>query len=177
VIKPTWYKNAKPIIKAATASGRIVDLSKVGYVKQSFIGSKTVKEGDIFILSAAHQAEYVGKNVSLLAQQPLTETYYVGELIAIRALKNLCLPIYLFGFLSTKFAYVLLNREKRGQTSHLYPDDISELLIPLPPIKVQHKIANVISSRREKAARLQMDATHVLEQSKKQVEAMILSNS
>ena len=35
----------------------------------------------------------------------------------------------------------LLNREKRGQTSHLYSQDVKQISIPVPPIEKQNIIA------------------------------------
>src|SRR3990167_10640539 len=74
-----------PIIKAGTASGRFVDLEKLEYAKADFTSGKQAQKGDIFVLSAAHQASYVGKNVSILDVEPPQDTYFVGELICVRA--------------------------------------------------------------------------------------------
>lgn len=163
-----------PIIKAGTASRKFVDLKKVDYVKNNFKGKQSVKRGDIFILSAAHQSEYVGKNVSLLDENPKKETFFVGELIGVRANPEECLSEYLFSFISSKFAFTLINHEKRGQTSHIYPEDLKNLPIPLPPLDIQEKIANNIKSFYNKAGFLKKEAREVLEKAKKEVEEMIL---
>ena len=74
-----------PIIKAGTASGRFVNLEKLEYAKADFSSGKKAQKNDVFILSAAHQASYVGKNVSILDVEPEQDTYFVGELICVRA--------------------------------------------------------------------------------------------
>ena len=51
---------ANPIIKAGSYSGIGIDLEKVDWIEKSFLG-KRADINDIFILSAAHQPEYVGK--------------------------------------------------------------------------------------------------------------------
>jgi restriction endonuclease S subunit len=137
-------EGSTPIIKAATASGRFVDLEKLEYAKADFSGGKTAQKGDIFILSAAHQAKYVGKNVSLLDQEPPENTIFVGELICVRADTSKAIPEYLFGFLSSRVGYLLLNREKRGQTSHIYPEDIKNIPLPVPSLQDQEKIVAVL---------------------------------
>lgn len=137
-------EGSTPIIKAATASGRFVDLEKLEYAKADFSGGEAAQKGDIFILSAAHQAKYVGKNVSLLDQEPPENTIFVGELICVRADTNKAIPEYLFGFLSSRVGYLLLNREKRGQTSHIYPEDIKNIPLPVPSLQDQEKIVAVL---------------------------------
>jgi len=163
-----------PLIKAGTASGKLVDLEKLGYVKKDFKGKQTVRKGDIFILSAAHQAEYVGKNVSLLDKEPAQNTYFVGELINVRANPEVCLSEYLFSFLASSFAFVLINREKRGQTSHLYPDDLKNLIIPVPPLDVQKKIVDKLKFYRTQAQNLKDEANNNLQKAKEKVERIIL---
>jgi len=133
-----------PIIKAGTASGRFVNLEKLEYAKADFSSGKKAQKSDIFILSAAHQASYVGKNVSILEVEPKQDTYFVGELICVRANPEKVLPEYLFGFLSSEVGYFLLNREKRGQTSHIYPEDIKSILLPVPSLKDQKNIVSIL---------------------------------
>ncbi len=163
-----------PLIKAGTASGRLVDLEKLGYVNKDFKGKQTARKGDIFILSAAHQAEYVGKNVSLLDEEPARDTYFVGELINVRANQEICLTEYLFSFLASPFAFVLVNREKRGQTSHIYPNDLKNLIIPVPPLAVQKKIVDKLKSYRTQAKKLKDEAHNNLQKAKEKVEQVIL---
>lgn len=163
-----------PIIKAASASARLVDLEKLGYAKADFNGGKKTQKGDIFILSAAHQAKYVGKNVSILAVEPPQDTYFVGELICVRANPEIAMPEYLFGFLSGEIGYILLNREKRGQTSHIYPEDIKDIFVPLPPLEIQNKIADEVKRRISDAERLKAEASRIIEEAKKKAEEMIL---
>jgi len=37
-----------------------------------------------------------------------------------------------------------LNREKRGQTSHIYPEDIKSILLPVPSLKDQKNIVSIL---------------------------------
>lgn len=166
--------NGTPIIKVSTASGRTVNLAKLRYAKPPFKGNQTSQAGDIFILAAAHQAEYVGKNVSILTDEPTRNTYFVGELIGIRSNPKLCESYYLFAFLASRIAFVLINREKRGQTSHLYPDDFEKLPVPTPSRQVQHRIATEVKRRMAESDRLRATATKTFDESKQEIEAMLL---
>jgi type I restriction enzyme S subunit len=51
---------------------------------------------------------------------------------------------------------------------------IRSILIPLPPLPIQEKIANGVYKRREKAKRLKEEAGELLEKAKQKVEGMIL---
>ena len=151
-----------PIIKAGTASGRFVNLGKLEYAKADFSSGKKAQKSDIFILSAAHQASYVGKNVSILEVEPEQDTYFVGELICVRANPEKVLPEYLFGFLSSEVGYFLLNREKRGQTSHIYPEDIKSILLPVPSLKDQKNIVSILMNAYEQKKKKQAEILKIL---------------
>lgn len=151
-----------PIIKAGTASGRFVDLERLEYAKADFTGGKQAQKGDIFVLSAAHQASYVGKNVSILDVEPPNDTVFVGELICVRANPEKVLPEYLFGFLSSKVGYLLLNREKRGQTSHIYPEDVKTIPLPIPSMKDQQKIVAILGKAYEEKKQKEAEIKTIL---------------
>ena len=151
-----------PIIKAGTASGRFVDLERLEYAKADFTTGKQAQKGDIFVLSAAHQASYVGKNVSILDVEPPQNTVFVGELICVRANPEKVLSEYLFAFLSSKVGYLLLNREKRGQTSHIYPEDVKTIPLPIPSLKDQQKIVAILGKAYEEKKQKEAEIKTIL---------------
>lgn len=162
---------AYPIIKAGSYNGFEIDLNKVSYTtcKQSY----SVQKGEIFILSAAHQAEYIAKQISYLSDTPAPNTSFVGELLCVRAEKNIN-SMYLYSLLSTTLYKTLLNREKRGQTSHLYSQDVKQILVPIPPIEKQNEIAKHIENIRLQVKTLQEEGKVILENAKREVERMII---
>ena len=171
----TDYNETKtefPLIKAGSYTKDFVNLNKLGYTKK-FNGNQ-VEKNDIFILSAAHQSQYVGRQIKFLNEIPAKNTSYVGELICIRAIPESCNPMYLFSLLNLEIYKTLLNREKTGQTSHIYGKDIKNIKIPLPPIEKQNEIAQYIQDLRDQAKQLQEEAKEVLESAKREVEEMIL---
>jgi restriction endonuclease S subunit len=151
---------------------------KLSYFKDGVPAVKTIKNNDILLLSSAHQGEYLGKN-PCIAEIPSTlkddKIYFVGEIISISADTNKINPYYLLAILKLKEYYLLVNREKRGQTSHLYSNDLGKVKIPLPPLSVQNKIADEIKRRMQKAETLQKEAKEELEKAKLEVEKIILS--
>ena len=103
-----------------------------------------------------------GKNVSILDVEPEQDTYFVGELICVRANPEKVLPEYLFGFLSSEVGYFLLNREKRGQTSHIYPEDIKSILLPVPSLKDQKNIVSILMNAYEQKKKKQAEILKIL---------------
>jgi len=161
-----------PIVKVGSYTKDFIDLDKVDYViKPTGI---PIHKNDIFILSAAHQSEYVGKHIKFLNIEPEKNTSYVGELICIRTIKEQCNPMYLFSLLNLDIFKTLLNREKTGQTSHIYGKDIKKIKIPLPDIDMQNDIAKHIENLRKKAEQLQNEALETLQNAKLEVENIIL---
>lgn len=150
---------------------------KLSYFKDGVPAVKTIQDKDILLLSSAHQGEYLGRN-PCIAEIPDNlkdkEVYFVGEIISISVNTKKVNPYYLLAILKLKEYYLLVNREKRGQTSHLYPDDVGSVKIPLPPLSVQNKIADEVKKRMQKAETLQKEAKEELEKAKLEVEKIIL---
>ena len=161
-----------PIVKVGSYTKDFINLEKVDYVVKPT--GVSVHKNDIFILSAAHQSEYVGRHIKFLDVEPKQKTGYVGELICIRAISELCNPMYLFSLLNLDIYKTLINREKTGQTSHIYGKDIKKIKIPLPLIEKQNEIADHIQALSDSAKELQDEAMDILENAKKEVEKMIL---
>lgn len=165
-------KTSFPIIKAGSYTEEYINLEKLGYTKEE--NNFEVQKGDIFILSAAHQSHYVGRQIKILNEDIDTKISYVGELISIRTIEDLCNSMYLFSLLNLEIYKTLLNREKTGQTSHIYGNDIKKIKIPLPPIKRQNELAQHIQNLRDDSKRLKQEAIQDLENAKIEVEQMIL---
>lgn len=106
------------IVKVATLKKGKVNLALVENVKPDAISQKKIEEGDILILSSAHQAEYLGKNPCIveIPEELINEDIsFVGELINIRADKTKINPYYLLQLFNTRNYFLLINREKGGK--------------------------------------------------------------
>ena len=68
----------------------------------------------------------------------------------------------------------LPNREKTGQTSHVYGKNLKFLEIPLPPSEKQREIVSHITDIRAQAKQLQTETAQILADAKAEVERMIL---
>ncbi len=137
----TDYSNKEtkyPIIKVGSYKNDFIELSKVAYTNKIRPRLSNAIKDDIYILSSAHQASYVGRFMKYLNVKPKENTTFVGELLCVRGLMNN--HKYLFTLLNTNIYQTLINREKRGQTSHIYPKDIRKIKIPIPPKNIQDEI-------------------------------------
>jgi len=83
----------------------------------------------------------------------------------------------------THFIYVVMKAKQRfiyhmqqgAVQSHVYIEDLGKLNIPLPPIEIQKKISAKIKQKHQEAENLKTEASKLLSEAKKQVEAMILN--
>ena len=80
---------------------------------------------------------------------------------------------YIFEVLKAQQSHIYLLQQGAGQP-HVYPDDLSTLWIPAIPLKKQQEIVDHISAIRKQAKALQEEGKSILEQTKKEVEQMIL---
>lgn len=92
----------------------------------------SVKTNDILMASAAHQATYIGKDISIVDVLPneIKKVMAVAELNVIRPRIDKINPFVMLIFMQQELFYNEIQRQITGQTAHLYPDDISQLPIP-----------------------------------------------
>ena len=175
--KEDYAEEGNLILKVKCLKNNKIRWDNLSYFKGSIPVVKTIKDKDLLLLSSAHQSEYLGKNPSIVEiPQNLKDKkiFFVGELINIRADIEKINPYYILAILKLNEYYLFINREKRGQTSHLYPEDLGNVKIPLPPLSIQNKIAEEVKRRMQKAEQLQKEAKEELEKAKQEVEKIIL---
>jgi len=103
-----------------------------------------LKRGDILILSAAHAAGYIGKNTSIFLTSDDNKAICIGELIRLRPDDKRINPYYLLAYLNNQKIRLFFQYSVRGQTVHLYPNDIRKIPVILPPRKIQDNIGNIL---------------------------------
>ena len=134
--------NDAKIVKVASLKHGRVNFDQTGYVKAGAEGGKRVMNGDILMLSSAHQADYLGRNPCIVEMPNDESVSFVAELMCLRADQDKIDPYYLIQVLATETYYHLINRERRGQTSHIYPRDICKIRIPVPDLAIQKQVAS-----------------------------------
>lgn len=147
---------------------KIKNVSELGQFRGSFDSfvenslakkyvQKQVKSGDILILNAAHNAEYVGSKT--YRAEPITfGSLATGEWLIIRPSEELS-PSYAYHWIT----YPTTRRRIRELVNgiHLYPKVVARLKIPAPPLSEQRRIAAILdqadalrAKRREALAQL-----------------------
>jgi type I restriction enzyme S subunit len=156
-----------PILKVGGLRNTGVIEECYAYVPASWAQANTkgaVKQLDALVLCAAHLPSYIGKTGLLMEDLgPLTRA--VGELIILRFNKKIS-PEFVCVYLNLDPVRLAVQRLTRGNTAHLYPDDLSALPVPLLPPELQRRIADLVTKSweaRQKARRLLEEAKHKVE--------------
>ncbi|MDH6099561.1 restriction endonuclease subunit S [Anabaenopsis sp. FSS-46] len=137
--------NGYPVLKIKDVS----EDGNFGGVFESFVdleladkfATKKIVSGDILILNAAHNADYVGKKI--YKTEPCVEgALATGEWMIIRADAAVIDFRYLYYWLLSGQTKYNIRHLVKG--IHLYPKDVAKLEIPLPPLEEQRRIAAIL---------------------------------
>jgi type I restriction enzyme S subunit len=117
---------------------------------------KVIRENDTLLLNAAHNADYVASK-SFFAIGSAVGALATGEWTIIRANPDQLDPRFLSFWLQTLSTKARIRDIVRG--IHVYPTDLAELAILLPPLPEQQRVADQL----EKADRLRRMHRYVLQ--------------
>ncbi|MBH37035.1 MAG: hypothetical protein CMD89_03855 [Gammaproteobacteria bacterium] len=157
------------IIKANALSDAGLNFFKREPITEDFYKksiSKLTQHLDILILSDAHSQDHIGKKINIITEdESLLESVITsGELITIRGGKlSNGLILYLYFFLGSRYGYLSIQRQVRGITSHLYPNDVLEIKIPEPDkqllstIEQNFKIINKLDKEKKQILKKLLD--------------------
>lgn len=127
-------QNGHFVIKVGNLTGHGVDWTprSRNFVQSGRTSRRdaTVQVGDILMTAAAHHARYIGLKVDLITSFPeylAQPVFFSGEVLRIRVEPTLLDPTALYLWLRSPEGYARLQRFVRGQTAHLYPDDVRGL--------------------------------------------------
>ncbi len=149
----------------------------------------TIETGDVLtaqnVFSPSQQLRWhdilvvvTGATIGKIGYWDYADTYWLGGDIVKFQTSEEAYPYYLYSYLRTFAAQIHLKRHITGATNgHLSPKDIENLLIPLPPLSVQERIAREAQARRERARALEREAAELLQTAKAEVERMIVGES
>jgi len=133
-------------VRDLTSKGIEWDNNERGFISPEFFNKNIkieLRENDILFISAAHHPKYIGQKIDIIDTIP--KRYKNGiicsaELIVVRINPNYIDPYYVLQFLKTEQGYKAIQSCIRGQTAHIYPKDIKNIKILLPPKKDVNKI-------------------------------------
>ncbi len=169
------------IMKFRAITGRGIDLENEerGFVKEEFFQKNKrnkLNENDIVLGSAAHQAHYIGKYLDVVDELPkefADGVLIVAEIMTIRV-KEAINPFVLLLFLRSGLGYELIQRQIKGQTSHLYPKDVAGIGIPEAIIKIsKSETGKVIESKIRSSLEKSRLSKQKFQEAKKVVEDLV----
>lgn len=111
-----------------------------------------LQKNDILFTSAAHHPKYIGQKIDIIDRIP--EMFKQGvmcsaELMVLRVNPRYIDPYYVLLFLKTNDGYRSIQSCIRGQTAHIYPNDIKNVRVLIPPEEELDRIKNEIENMKE----------------------------
>ncbi|NVM56196.1 MAG: restriction endonuclease subunit S, partial [Candidatus Helarchaeota archaeon] len=146
MLKPESGRGAKEqagsvmVIKPGLLSSDFLITDNVAWTTEDDFNTSEkgqLKNGDILILSASHATGYIGKNTSMFLNTDDTKAICIGELIRLRPDNKKLNPYYLLAYLNNHKIRLFFQYAVRGQTVHLYPNDIRKIPVILPQRKIR----------------------------------------
>lgn len=134
-----YTENGYKILKVRDLTNKGIDWDRDerGFVSRVFFKkSPKLEKNDIVFISSAHHPKYIGKKIDIIDSIP--DRYADGvtcatEILVLRVNPEIINPYYVFLFLKTNDGYMSIQSCIRGQTAHIYPKDIKNIKIPIPP--------------------------------------------
>ena len=169
-------QEGKAILRAnnITLETNELNFDDIRYIDNTVDISKTLllRNNDILMSSASGSKEHVGK-VAYINKD--LDYYFGGFMMVLRQKLYSYNHKYLFEFLASRIFREYLFKNLGGTNiNNLSFNSISKMKIPLPEIEKQNDIVKHIQSIRDKAKQLQNEAKETLENTKNNIEKMIL---
>jgi type I restriction enzyme S subunit len=134
-----------PVLKIKDVDDRGVFCGEFdSFVDESFAQRyrhKAVQTNDVLILNAAHNSDYVGSKM-LQAPHEVQGSIATGEWLMARSASDRLDQSYMWHWFQSPPTRDQIRGKVKG--IHLYPRDVAELLIPVPPPDEQRRIAAIL---------------------------------
>lgn len=108
-----------------------------------------LQTGDILLTSSAHSVVYIAKKVDIVFKIPEWVggvASFVGEVMMIRPNKQIIDPFVLLAYLRFPNNVKQIQQLVRGQTAHLYPDDILDIPLPSFILKKNKMLEKIVDN-------------------------------
>ena len=165
--------------------GEAVEWKTLGEVAEfkrgQTITQKTAQEGVYPVISGGQQPAYyidqynqTGQTITVAGSGAYAgfvmfwnEPIFVSDAFSIKANEEVLLPRYVFHFLLNKQSSIF-NLKKGVGVPHVYAKDLAVFSIPIPPLRVQARIVEILDKFTELEAELEKELAAELEARKKQ---------
>ena len=139
------------------------ELGEVALLKRGkTITSKTATEGPYPVISGGQKPAYFhgefnreGETITVAGSGAYAgyvmywdEPIFVSDAFSIEPLEGDLIPKFLYYYLLEK-QETLFSLKKGSGVPHVYPKDVSKILIPIPPLEIQEKIVQILDKMTE----------------------------
>lgn len=134
------------------------ELGEVALLKRGkTITSKTATDGPYPVISGGQKPAYFhgefnreGETITVAGSGAYAgfvmywdEPIFVSDAFSIEPLEDALIPKFLYHYLLEK-QEILFSLKKGSGVPHVYPKDVSKILIPIPPLEIQEKIVQIL---------------------------------
>ena len=149
------------------------ELGEVALLKRGkTITSKTATEGPYPVISGGQKPAYFhgefnreGETITVAGSGAYAgyvmywdEPIFVSDAFSIEPLEGALIPKFLYHYLLEK-QEILFSLKKGSGVPHVYPKDVSKILIPIPPLEIQEKIVQILDKMTEYVTELTSELT------------------
>ena len=144
------------LLKVGNLTGRGIDWTPRGrnHVSAAWASRPkrvAVRRLDIALTAAGHRPKYAGLKVDLVVDLPSSGAVASGEVMILRPRPERIRPSRLWLWLRSPAGYAALQSVVRGQTAHLYGDDVGALQVDLDALV--REIPDSLCDKAEELAR------------------------
>jgi hypothetical protein len=138
------------VIKVGALTGLGINWTAIRYVSPDELVQSLVdvRDGDVLFTSTAHQPKYMAHKVDVVTAVPSEISQritFVGELMRLRIRDQQRVPPeYLAAFLRSPLGREQIRRCIRGISSHVYPNDVKQIIVPIPRRALITEIASEV---------------------------------
>jgi type I restriction enzyme M protein len=174
-VKNIYVEDGIPLLRILNLKPNEIDLSDIVRLpkeKEKEIGNCYVKESD-FLISRSGTL-----GITAMVPKEADSFAYGSFMIRFRIKQSVLNPYYLCIVMNSKIVKEQISRKRIGAIQgNITIPAIKSLLIPLPPLPVQQKLAVEVQNRRQQAKKLKQEAKEILARAKDKVEKMILGEN
>ena len=149
------------------------ELGEVALLKRGkTITSKTATDGPYPVISGGQKPAYFhgefnreGETITVAGSGAYAgfvmywnEPIFVSDAFSIEPLEGALIPKFLYHYLLEK-QEILFSLKKGSGVPHVYPKDVSKILIPIPPLEIQEKIVQTLDKMTEYVTELTSELT------------------
>ncbi|MEG9475993.1 restriction endonuclease subunit S [Mannheimia indoligenes] len=155
-------------------NGAKVDWKPLGEVAElkrgQVITAKDTTEGNIPVISGGQKPAYYtgnynreGETITVAGSGAYAgflmywnEPIFLGDAFSVKPYLEVLITKYVYHFLLSRQQWIF-NLKKGSGVPHVYPKDLSSLLIPIPPLSTQEKIVKILDKFTELEATLEAE--------------------